>query len=439
MSSYVKTTDNLPDELCEPEGFIGALVQHMRQTAEYDLPEFFLGAALSLLSVITARKIEDYRGSRTNLYSVAIGPTGCGKEHARKINRSLLSATQLEGPGKFTSGSAIVSALDIQPALLCMVDEIGSYLKAACSEKAPPHLAQVVSVLTEAFTSSGSVWRPQGYADVKNSKTIDQPSLTLYGTTTSSTFFEGLNSNSIESGFLGRVLVFLSPGGGYVRCQEFEQFPVPERITAFVQRWLDMPHGPGNLSASSPMPSVLKITPEARLRLKGHFFQIADQRIGEEPTAAAIWSRTAEKTSKLSMLACISRSSNEISIQDADYGIAVANFLTRRMVSLIHGNIATSKHEANVQRVLKIINDAGGVISLNELSRKCQWLPPKERLMITAQLQETNQLLPCGRMTKTKQANGLGTSIHAITEGGWIYISPEMIAEAQKAKQEAGH
>lgn len=432
----VKTTDNLPPELCSPPGFLGTLVEYMEETAEYSYPEFFLAASLSLLATISGRKVQDYRGTRPNLFCVSIGPSGCGKNHARKIVQRILAHTNLEGPEKFTAGSAIVTALSKSPSLLCQIDEIGLYLKAACSERAPAHLKSVIDTLMTGFTSSDLLWKPTGYANDDNTKTVDQPNLCIHGTTTSESFFSGISGNEIASGFMGRLLIFLSPGCSYAEQKDFELRPIPERISNFVDAWQSKTCGFGNVSELSPDPQVIKIAPEAKERIRGHIAGISQKRIGEHSIDAAIWSRASEKTSKLALLHAISRTSSTIELEDVDWSIAVVNFLTRRMVVLIKGNVASTDHERKIQRILRIVADAGNVIAAQDLTRKTQWLPSKERAEILNQLKESGSLFDCIRTTKGREGHGLALSISDLERQGWTLLTAEMIESRIMAEKQ---
>jgi hypothetical protein len=427
----VRQTDNLSDELCKPPGFLGDLVEHMEETAEYSYPEFFLAASLSLLATISGRKVQDYRGTRPNLFTVSIGPSGCGKNHARKILQKILAHTKLEGPEKFTSSGAIVTALSMSPSLLCQIDEIGLYLKAACSERALPHLKGVIETLMTAFTSSDLNWKPTGYAHAENSKVVNQPNLCIYGTTTPGTFFSAISGDEIASGFIGRLMLFLSPGLDHAKMQEYETLkPVPEQITNFVENWLNMPCGPGMLPDLSPEPQVVPISDDARLRVRGHIAGISSMRIGEHPIDAALWSRASEKTSKLALLHAISRSSSIIELQDMDWAVAVVNFLTRRMITLVKGNVASTEHERKVQRIVRIVADAGNVISMTDFSRKTQWLPTREKREILEQVKEAGLLFDCFRSTRGRTANGLALSMDDIKSSGWILLTEEIVKAA---------
>jgi hypothetical protein len=420
---YTSEKTNLPYHLCNPDGFIGDFVQHLEETAEYSCPEFFLSAALSLLAVVTGRKVQDYRGTRTNLFCVSIGPSGAGKDHARKAIRRILKGTGLEGPESLKSGTSVTTVLDMSPATLCQVDEMGQYLKAACSDNAPAHLAEVIKAWTTLFTSPDSYWLPAGFADAKNIIGVEQPHLCIHGTTTPEMFFDALSGSHVASGFVGRMLTFISPDCGYAERKNFELKPIPDGITNFINGWIEIQY-PGNLQSHFDEVPILEISPEAKRRLNEHFDHISSLRITEDPARAAIWSRCSEKTSRLAMLHTISRGEKCTSIASADWAIAVANALTRRMVAMIFSNVADSEHHRRVQRLSRIIKDAG-IISMADLSRKTQWLPLRDRQAMVAQLLEAGLLLDVFRESKTRPSRGLTADIRLLKGSGWQLTNVE--------------
>ncbi len=425
----VKQSDNLPDELCMPPGFLGDLVSHMEDTAERRCPELFLAASLCALSVIVGRKVKDYRGTRPNIYTVSLGTTGAGKNHPRMKLKELFSKTCLEGPSKFTSEAAIATALTISPTRLFQIDEFGDYVSAACNPRASGPLKTAITGLTEIYTASSAKWSPDAHADLRNDKLIVQPNLVIHGTTNADDLFEGLTPKQVSSGFVGRLLVFMSPNGGRnVRRKSFQVTPIPTALTDFRDEWQERSCGPGNLSDMNPDPPVTEITADALKRILKHIDGIDERGDGEERNANAIWSRAAEKTSKLALLAACSRSSSQkIEIQDADWAIAVTNFLTRRLVALVRGNVAGSDHERKIYKLLRIVSDAGGVLSMAELSRKTQWLPLKDRQLIIMQLLESGSLIDIYRPTRTQPARGVALNKSAITGTNWIEITAEVI------------
>lgn len=431
----ISPADNLPDYLCEPPGFLGNLVSHLDETAERRCPELFLAASLCALSVIVGRKTQDYRGTRPNIYTVSLASTGAGKNHSRIKLKELLLGTHLEGPSKFTSEAAIATALTVSASRLFQIDEFGDYVALACNQRASGPLKTAISGLTEIYTASGVHWSPDAHADQRNDRLIVQPNLVIHGTTNSDDLFEGLTLKQVSSGFVGRLLVFLSPGGGgKVDRKPFVMRPIPKRLIDFRDDWLNRPCGPGNISDRSPDPPVMPISDDALARINGHIDGI-DEHYDEDKTAAAIWSRASEKTSKLALLSAVSRGSVCIDRQDADWSIAVTNFLTRRLIALLRGNIASTDHERKIQRVIRIVGEAGGVLSLGELARKTQWLPSRERLQIVSQLFESGMLLDVCRTTITRPARGVAISEAAIARTKWVQITASDIEAFQRSNR----
>ena len=113
-----------------------------------------------------------------------------------------------------------------------------------------------------------------------------------------------------------------------------------------------------------------------------------------------------------------------------DWAVAVVNFLTRRMITLVKGNVASTDHERKVQRIVRIVADAGNVISMTDFSRKTQWLPIREKREILEQVKEAGLLFDCFRSTKGRTANGLALSMGDIDSKGWILLTEEIIKVA---------
>lgn len=430
----VKQSDNLPDELCMPPGFLGDLVSHMEDTAERRCPELFLAAALCAISVIVGRKVQDYRGTRPNIYTVSVGSTGAGKNHPRMKLKELLLGTHLEGPSKFTSESAIATALDVSPSRLFQIDEFGDYVSLACNDKASGPLKTAITGLTEIFTASAVRWSPNAHANSRNDHEIVQPNLVIHGTTNADDLFCGLTPKQVSSGFVGRLLVFLSPNGGRnVRRKPFEVLPFPKCVTNFMEVWKQRSYGLGDLSEFNPDPHKIPIATDALKRINDHIDGIDERGEGEERNANALWSRAAEKTSKLALLAACSRSAEVIEMTDMNWAIAVTNFLTRRLVALVHNNVAGSDHERKIQRLLRSVVEAGGVLSLAELSRKTQWLPLRDRKLIVLQMMESGTLIDVFKQTITNPARGVAVNSAAIVNTNWSEITAADIEQSKTA------
>lgn len=396
----IKTLD---EELLRPPGLISHLMDYYKARAMYWLPELAFSAALSLLSTLTGRKVCDKNNTRTNLFCLSIGPTGCGKDIYRQVNAELLIAAgkeSLVGPEDFASGSAITNYLREHPCALCQIDEMGRFFENVSSDNAPSYLRDIVSNLLKLFTNSGGLWMAKSYADAKRATKIDQPHCVIHGSTTPGSFWESITNRTISDGLLGRFLVFFSHG--YVSYQEPNRNADCDQVLNGVRCWAEFDPYAGNL----PTCQVIQHEPEAWERLQSHILQISERRKTEDEWTAAIWSRASEKSAKLALLAACSRHSWKIEIEDVNWAIRVVNTLTRRLISQSGDSVAENKFDALCLKTLQKIREAGAVQHSALLKR--MKLDAKTFRLVTATLQERGEITPVhdGKAIQWQLTNG---------------------------------
>jgi hypothetical protein len=106
---------------------------------------------------------------------------------------------------------------------------------------------------------------------------------------------------------------------------------------------------------------------------------------------AAIWSRAAEKAAKLALIHACSRSITDpqsIELEDVEFGIALSNYLTRRMIAGCATSVSENEVEAAKKKVLRLIEASGEKgLTANEITRKTQWAKGRERAEILADLE----------------------------------------------------
>lgn len=379
---YSEHPGRFPLEALRTAGLLTDIVSHTLATSLYPQPELSLAAAISLLATITGRKVTDAFGTRTNCYVLGLDLTGAGKDHPRLKNKEYMlqvGAQPMIGPERIGSHAGIIAHLANQPALLCQIDEMGKFLATCKDPKKSPHLYNVTTVMMQLYSSSKSLWVSDAYADIKRTKTINQPHLVVYGTATPDSFWQNLSSENISDGLIGRLMAF--EGRGYeVEMQEPVTTPIPETITEPLRWWMDFKPGVGNLSAENPTPRLIPHTPEARARFMGHIKSINEKRRTEDPLRAALWSRSAEKVGKLALIHSCSRTyclPETITLEDVNWGILVVNWMTRRILMQCTDHVSENDVEARAKRILQIIGNRR--MSLNEITRKTQWMRPRER------------------------------------------------------------
>lgn len=204
-------------------------------------PAFDLCTALAACSSVLARDfICD--GSHTNLYTVAVGPSGSGKENAlRTVNKIIDAYDPDRRAGKPASDTSVLTVMGRNPASTFVMDELGEVLQGVFSAKAANHQARIGTVFMDLFTKGGETYRGTEYA-IQDSKKANgrertdlfSPCPSIFGATTAVTLFKGMSSDVIGSGFFPRIMYFRAP----------DKIPMPnfgrkdEPMPASVCAWL---------------------------------------------------------------------------------------------------------------------------------------------------------------------------------------------------------
>jgi hypothetical protein len=383
-----------PPALLHVPGFIDAVTRHNLATATRPQPVLALAAAICLQATLAGRKVRDERGNRTNLYCVGIAPSGAGKDHARKVNKNVLFAADLiehEGNEDLASDAGLLAAVEVEPSILFQIDEFGRFLRTIGDPKKAPHLFNVLTALMKLFSSADTVFRGKAYADPKRNKVVDQPCVSVYGTTVPEHFFESLTADSLSDGFIARMLVFeadATPGR-----QRSKAVPVPEAIVATAAWWGAFRPG-GNLGLEHPEPKVIETTADAGVVFDELAATVDAEYARPDEAGRSLWARAEEKACRLALIYACSRDHAKpvIDAEAARWACELSRYLTRRMLHVAHEWVADGLFDARQKRVMRVVRKAGGRISRAELCRKTQWLTQRERQEVIDNLLETGQM-----------------------------------------------
>jgi hypothetical protein len=387
--------DPLPDVLCD--GLIRDVYEWNKRTSRGWQPELALSGAIALMATLAGRKVEDDQNTRTNVYMIGVAPAGAGKDHARKLNRVALVESGAEDyltPSDIASGAGLATLLNDYPCRLAQLDEFGDLLSAirAAGPKAR-HLSSIETYLKEIYSSSDSTWVTGGYADASKNKTIRFPHLVIYGTGSPDKFWESITPSNIGDGVLPRLMIFM---GEYTPHRDGERVAgCPQGIREAVGAWHRWTPGGGNLAGEFTRPFVVPTDSKAAQRLKAHQRDIADKRVTEDHTRAAVWSRTAEKSCKLALIFACSRVRDPaegglmVTLDDANKAVALSNWLTRRMIAQVWGKVGKNDRERHMKKLLEILKEP---MTGTELSKKTRWMPKKERNELLTDLVEFGEV-----------------------------------------------
>lgn len=412
----------IPKELMQVPGLIGEIIEYNLATAFKKQPELALAAALCLMSVITGRRVEDNYGTRTNLYVFGVAGSGAGKEHARKLNKKILTLAGGEdyiGAEGFASHAGIISAVEDQPAILFQIDEFGRLLKTLKNPGSSPHLYGIITNLLKLYTSANSQFVGDAYADTSKIKRIKEPHAVVYGTTVPESFFEGLTIESLSDGFLSRTLCFFSevdlPEPTPVKRQE-----MPETIIEQVRAWLQFQPG-GNLASVNPQPYEMEMTDEAFQIFTEVEKSSRERQVDKQDQCRSIWSRLEEKARTLAMIYACSRDgvSNPIIDEDAaSWGATLADLLTRQLIYRARQWVSSGVNDSKIKEIYRIILAAGqNGISQTALTRKLQKYPARERNELLHDMEINLSLI----QSETESHDGPGRSKTTYFADRYVY------------------
>jgi len=385
-----------PEHLLNVPGFLAEVMEFNLSTAFKPQPVLALAAAIALMGTLTGRKIADRFGTRTNVYCLGVCQSGGGKERARQINKEVLFQAGLDrliGPEGIASHAGLVNAVEKQPAILLQLDEIGRLLKTLGDASRSPHLYHIATVLMKLFTSAGTVYIGDAYADTKRNKTIYQPHVCLYGTTVPQSLYEGLTAESLTDGFLSRMLTFESNDHD-PDPQEVVITDLPGSILDVARFWGDFSPG-GNLSDANPQPLIVEQTDPALQVMVALEQRARQERQSCGDNVTTMWTRTTEKARKLALIyACSANHESPIVDEPAAvWASELSEYLTRKMICVAVEWVSENPFEAKRKRVLREIRKAGeSGLTRTQLYRKTKYLQKKERAEIIESLIDTGEV-----------------------------------------------
>jgi len=409
IESLPEDPGQFPADCLLPTGLIADIASHTLATSDEPQPILALAGAMSLMSVITGSKIRNERNNRTNLFVLGLGPSGCGKERPRNVNTEILTlagGAQYLGAVAIGSGHGVESQLKEHPAKLFQLDEIGDLLKAIKKERSSGHMEIIVQKLKMLMTSSHTVYSNSAVSDSKLFFTIDQPHCVIFGTATAEKFWSNLSLDSVEVGFLGRIIPLEVTG--YAETQHPSDLGIPASLLDQVRQWIDFVPSEGNLAALSPEPVTYKMSNTAAHRHRKYCESI-DSRIPKDGLHRAtdgLWKRARGRAASLALLFAASRQGptklGVIELCDVELAVKITNWITRKTIYKIATQSSENQWESDCQRVFNIIRRSSG-FTLSQLTFKTRWLRTRDRKEILDTLITSGRIMIAEEHGPTKK------------------------------------
>lgn len=329
------------DELLNVPGFIGEVMNYTLETSHRKQPVLALSAAIALQSVLAGRKVADEWNTRTNVYILALAPSGAGKDRPRAVNDIILTDAECDnliGAEDFASDTGIITAVSQNPATLFQGDEIGEALKSMSGSK-NDHKKAIPSLLMKLYSQASGIYRGKAYADSSKRKEIINPCVTIYGTSVPGNVFDGLTIDQLTNGFFSRLIIFESKNYSKPNKPNLKEVPISILEAAM---WWNKFDPMGNLAVrgisgekiSRVQPHIIPYTEEAQA-IQHDLESIVEKKLKtSDPAGQAIWARAVEKARKLALIYACSEDYHDlkVSASAASWGCNLAQCLTDKMI-----------------------------------------------------------------------------------------------------------
>ncbi len=417
----------LPKGWDQVGGVIADMMHLMVTTAKRPQPVLALGASLCAIGALMGRKYRTESNIRSNLYVVGIAESGAGKNHSRMVINELLrkaNLLQYLGGNKIASGAGFIAAIQRQPSSLFQLDEFGMFLSAAADRKrSPRYICEILDLMTELYTTSGTTYFGVEYATNQNDnahRSIHQPCACIYGTTTPIHFWQALQTANTADGSLARFLIMQSENDFPDSNEIFGSIDAPQSLIDQL-RLIHAGGGRlgGNLTDAGAVeevavePRVVPMAAGAKKRFNQLDHDLLERlRDSRGSGFTSILARIEENATKLALIRAVSRDPVDPQIVETDAKWAIlfsqycAELTIREASSRVSENVAESFHK----RAFQILQLAGpGGLSKSEFTRKTQFLDHRQRdgvlrTLVEASLIEVTTLQQKGRTTQRLKA-----------------------------------
>jgi hypothetical protein len=402
-------------------GLVGDIADWIDATAGKKQPVFALAASLTYVGALLGRRVRGPCGERTNLYCIGVGPSCCGKEHARTQIKKLNQAAgvqDLMGGEDVTSDAAIEMEVDRQKRVLYMWDEVGHMFGNIKGGQSNAHRKTIIPMLMKLYSAAGKRYEGKSYADRQQEKArraIDQPFVSLYGTTVPGRLFESMDKSELEDGWLGRVLLFETKDNPRFDRMAAMDLDVPDDLVERVAKLGAVPEPKesdcedGDIAkAQRPAPTRYFWTQPA-LDVMMAFDDLTEtMRETEQREGSgfeALWGRASQQATKIALILAAGDGATVIDEKCINYAKDLTALLIMDLKEAVKEQVADNDHERKRQKVFEVIRRAGKKgATKTDITRKTSAMKGRERNDILDELVDDFQTVTMESLDGTKGA-----------------------------------
>ena len=367
-----------PEHLTYVPGFLGTAIDWIEDTARRPNRAMALGAALALVGTAMGRLWAGPTMSGMHLYTLALAPTGAGKDHPMQQIRRVLVASGMHtclGAEEFQSSPSVINMVLNRPNCICTMDEFGAFIARINSRRAGGFEMGITKSLRTLWGTNHGIFLTPEWA-AKPSVPVFAPSVGIYGASTHDEFFAALDSKQAVNGFLNRFMLLSVETKAAEVEPKLPADVVPEYIIAGMMARFGGGSATGATSQLNPSanvkPFVIPWADEAAKEVYARMVREIE-RIGDRnPDAVMYLARTAEMAVRLAAIraAGINALKPAVTVADIEWGRAVAMHSAENMAIMAGKYVADTEAQADAKRIIRIIEEAGGRIRKRELLRK---------------------------------------------------------------------
>jgi hypothetical protein len=289
-------------------GVVGEIIDFICATGRRPNRVLALATAITVVGTLIGRRVAGPTESATHLYAVAIGPTGCGKQHLLNSAMTLMTAAGAGGhlgPGEFMSMSAIISHITRKPLSLCVADEYGAFIARATHKKASSHETALSKILRTLWGTSFAPMAGLEWAQ-RELKAIQCPALSILGVSTADEFQAALQGDSVNNGFLNRHLMLESNLRSDDRDPEANLRQIPDDFRHRLRRLYEWTDPSKLMSIDDPEavfePEILPWTDDAAQASYFEFVRACDEYMDEHAGTKPYLARCSEIAVRLATI-----------------------------------------------------------------------------------------------------------------------------------------
>jgi len=412
----------LTTEILNPPGLVGDIARYHDDNSQRITPIFGLAAGLTTVSALARGHFALVMPSglvSTNLFILAMGGSGSGKEGIRSIVKRSVTASGADERriGSAASAQALIRDLQERPDFLWMPDEFGRLMKFA-GVPTGGHEYQLISQAMKLYGLAFSSTERHVYSDQKkNLDPVYRPYLSVLATCTEVSLTEALTSSAVVNGTLNRFIVIALDDPAV----PFRDGPTTalDKVTKSKLETIGALTVDENVIHDHDLLGLRRITPDddARDRFLEFRSEADDARVRAERAhlpSAPLWARAYENALRIGAVVAVGDNDDlnraTLRIEHADWAIRFMRWSIDKSIRLLR-TIGDTAAEKDSKKILEVVRELAsdpestvGWVTKAKITRKTQQLDPRQRDIILSSLVEGGYLEAKKQASSTKSA-----------------------------------